>query len=121
YLYLLDMTPESGMRNHTNAGLMTVGQSYVDPGGGLTITLAAIDNTSATVMIEGTGTGSDTCSDSTPFTGPGPDGQSCGPVTGLVDGGVSPPTDGGTDTGAGGRGTGGRQGVGAGMDGGVGG
>jgi MYXO-CTERM domain-containing protein len=115
YLYMLDMTPESGMRNHTTAGLMTVGQTFVDPAGGLTITLAAIDNSSATVMVQGTGTGSDTCADSTPFTGPGPDGTSCGPVTGIVgDGGVVPPADGGTGISTGGRpgGTGGLSGMG---------
>ncbi len=108
YLYMLDMTPEASRADHTNAGLMTVGQSFEDPAGGLTITLTAIDAGSATVMVTSNATGSDTCSDATPFTAPGPDATSCTGVTGIVDGGVS------ATGGAGGSGTGGRAGTGGG-------
>ena len=105
YNYLLDMTPEA-RADLTNAGLMTVGQTYMDPGGGLTITLMAIDASSATVSITSSGTGAATCVDATPFTAPGPGGDSCGPLaTGASDGGVTTPDGGATDgPGAGGRG-----------------
>jgi hypothetical protein len=97
YVYLLDLTPETGRANLTNAGLRTVGQSYMDPAGGLTFTLTAISNTSATVTVTSTaGTGAATCVDGTAFTAPGPDGTSCGPLAG---GGAA---DGGTVTGTGG-------------------
>ena len=97
YNYLLDMTPEA-RADLTNAGLMTVGQTYMDPGGGLTITLMAIDATSATVSITSSGTGAATCVDATAFTAPGPGGDSCGPLaTGSSDGGVSTPDGGATD------------------------
>ncbi len=120
YLYLLDLTPEAGRANLNNAGLMTVGQSYTDPAGGLTFTLIAIDNTSATVSITGgTGTTGPTCVDMTPFTAPGPGASSCGPLATISgDGGVTGPTDArpgtggapGTGTGGTGAGTGGRAG-----------
>ena len=106
YLYLLDLKPEAGQANLSNAGLMTVGQSYSDPAGGLTFTLMAIDARSATVNITTTATGAATCVDSTPFTLPGPDGTSCGPLAGTG-------TDAGTAAGTGGAsGTGGRAGTG---------
>ena len=94
YLYLLDLTPEAGRANLNNAGLMTVGQSYTDPAGGLTFTLMAIDNTSATVSITGGGTTTATCSDMTAFMAPGPGASSCGPLATISgDGGVTGPTD----------------------------
>lgn len=97
YNYLLDMTPEA-RADLTNAGLMTVGQTYMDPGGGLTITLMAIDANSATVSITSSGTAGATCVDATAFTAPGPGGDSCGPLaTGSTDGGVSTPDGGATD------------------------
>ena len=34
YLYVLDMVPEAGRADLSNAGLRTVGQSYADPGAG---------------------------------------------------------------------------------------
>ena len=55
YLYMLDLKPEAGRANHNNAGLMTVGQTYSDPAGGLTFTLMAIDDRSATVNVTSTG------------------------------------------------------------------
>ncbi len=117
YLYLLDLTPEAARANLNNAGLMTVGQSYTDPAGGLTFTLMAIDNTSATVSVTGaTGTGGATCADTTAFTAPGPGASSCGALATITgDGGVTTtdarPGAGGT-TGAGGAtaGTGGKAG-----------
>lgn len=113
YLYLLDLTPEAGRANLNNAGLMTVGQSYTDPAGGLTFTLMAIDNTSATVSVTGgTGTAGPTCVDMTPFSAPGPGASSCGPLaTSGGDGGVTGPTDARPGTG-GAPGTGGRTGTG---------
>jgi MYXO-CTERM domain-containing protein len=88
YLYVLDMLPESGRADLTNAGLMTVGQSYADPAGGLTITLMSISATMATVSVTTNATGANTCVDATPFSAPGPDGTSCAPVT-SSDGGTS--------------------------------
>jgi hypothetical protein len=113
YLYLLDLTPEAGRANLNNAGLMTVGQSYTDPAGGLTFTLMAIDNTSATVSITGgTGTAGPTCVDMTPFTAPGPGASSCSALATISgDGGVTGPTDARPGTG-GAPGTGGRTGTG---------
>jgi hypothetical protein len=119
YLYLLDLTPEAGRANLNNAGLMTVGQSYTDPAGGLTFTLMAIDNTSATVSITGGGTTTATCSDMTAFTAPGPGASSCGPLATISgDGGVTGPTDarppgtgGASGTGGSSAGMGGRAGA----------
>lgn len=108
YNYVLDMTPEA-RADLTNAGLMTVGQSYSDPLGGLTIKLDAIDATSATVTITSSAAGASgaTCVDATPFTAPGPGASSCGPLTAgpTTDGGA--PVDGGASTDAGASGTGG--------------
>jgi MYXO-CTERM domain-containing protein len=130
YLYVLDLTPEANRADLTNAGLMTAGQSFQDPAGGLTFTLMAIDNRSATVNVTMTGgTGTTMCADSTPFTAPGPDATSCNALVGS-DGGLPPPstgsggTAGGTDAGrdagrdgggttsTGGAGTGGATGAG---------
>jgi hypothetical protein len=115
YLYLLDLKPEAGQANLNNAGLMTVGQTYTDPAGGLTFTLMAIDAKSATVNVTTTATGAATCVDGTAFTLPGPDATSCGPLAGGgADGGTTAGTGGATGTGgAGGRaGTGGTTGSG---------
>jgi hypothetical protein len=95
YVYLLDMNPSTTTLN--DAGL-TAGKSYMDPGGGLTVTVNSIDNASASVTITTSGTGALTCGDSSAFTAPGPDATSCGPLFG-----------GGTSTGAGGS-TGGTSG-----------
>jgi MYXO-CTERM domain-containing protein len=104
YLYVLDLVPESGRVDLTNAGLMTVGQSYTDPAGGLTITLTAIGPTGATVDVTTTAAGSNTCVDASSFTAPGPDGTSCGPLASSTDGGVA------STGGASGAGTGGAAG-----------
>jgi hypothetical protein len=100
YVYLLDTNP--GTTTLNDAGLRA-GNSYTDPGGGLTITVNSIDMNSANVTITTTGTGALTCGDNTAFTAPGPDATSCGPLFG-----------GGTSTGAGGSsgGAGGRGGSG---------
>ncbi len=117
YLYLLDLKPEAGQVNLQNAGLTTVGQTYTDPAGGLTFTLMAIDNTSATVNITSTATGGNTCSDMTPFTAPGPGASSCGALATISgDGGVTGPTDARPGTG-GAAGTGGAGGASAGTGG----
>jgi MYXO-CTERM domain-containing protein len=103
YLYLLDMVPSTTTLN--DAGLMTVGQSYADPGGGLTITLTAISTTSATVTVtSAAGTGGHTCADNSAFTAPGPDATSCGPLVGASDAGP-PVIIGGSDAGGGTGGT----------------
>jgi len=90
YVYLLDTNPNTTTLN--DAGL-TAGKSYMDPGGGLTITVNSIDTTSASVTITTSGTGALTCGDNAAFTAPGPGASSCGPLFG-----------GGTSTGTGGRG-----------------
>ncbi len=91
YVYMLDLAP--GTTTHTDAGLRTVGQSYSDPSGGFTVTLDAIDTRSASVSITTGGTGSLTCVDGTPFTAPGLDATSCGPLFGG--GGATQPGTGG--------------------------
>jgi hypothetical protein len=97
YVYVLDTNP--GTTTLNDAGL-TAGKSYMDPAGGLTVTVNSIDNASASVTITTGGTGALTCGDNSAFTAPGPDATSCGPLFG-----------GGTSTGAGGS-TGGRGGAG---------
>lgn len=114
YVYVLDMVPESGRADLSNAGLLSVGQNYRDPVGGLTITLTAINAQGATVEVTTTATGANTCADGTTFTAPGPDHTSCSMVTGG-DGGVVTGTGGATG------GTGGRAGTGGRPDGGNGG
>jgi len=104
YVYLLDTKPATTTLN--DAGLRA-GESYMDPGGGLTITVNSIDNASANVTITTAGTGGLTCGGTNPpaFTAPGPGASSCGPLFG-----------GGTSTGVGGSGggAGGRGGAGGG-------
>jgi len=96
YVYLLDTQP--GTTTLNDAGLKA-GQSYMDPGGGLTITVNSIDNTQANVTITSSGTGALTCGNSMAFTAPGPGATSCGPLFG----GTGTGGTGGT-TGTGGRG-----------------
>ena len=112
YVYLLDMNP--GTTTYSDAGLKA-GGTYMDPGGGLTITVNSIDNASANVTITTTGTGSLVCGDSSAFAAPGPDATSCGPLFG---GGTSTGT-GGSAGGAGGRGGAGGAGGGSGGRGGT--
>jgi MYXO-CTERM domain-containing protein len=86
YLYVLDQAPGTATLN--DAGLMTAGQSYQDPGGGLTITLQAIDARSATVSITtSAATAAHVCADQTAFTAPGLDATSCGALVGGGDAG----------------------------------
>ena len=93
YVYLLDTQP--GTTTLNDSGLKA-GQTYMDPGGGLTITVNSIDNTQANVTITSSGTGALTCGNSMAFTAPGPGASSCGPLFGG--------TGTGGTTGAGGRG-----------------
>jgi hypothetical protein len=110
YVYMLDLAP--GTTTHTDAGLRTAGQSYSDPSGGMTVTLNAIDNQSASITVTTGGSGALTCADGAAFVAPGPGPSSCGPLAGAVDGGVPPGSGGrsGGSGGAGGRGTGGAGG-----------
>ncbi len=93
YVYLLDTQP--GTTTLNDSGLKA-GQTYMDPGGGLTITVNSIDNTQANVTITSSGTGALTCGNNMAFTAPGPGASSCGPLFGG--------TGTGGTTGAGGRG-----------------
>ena len=84
--YLLDQSPATPL---SDAGLTAAGQSFRDPGGGLTITVDAIDAKGATLTITTTAAETpSTCIDGTPFTAPGPDSTSCGGLA-TVDGGIS--------------------------------
>jgi MYXO-CTERM domain-containing protein len=106
YVYLLDLTPAT--TSQTDGGLK-VGQPYTDPAGGLTITLDALDNLSATVTVTTTGTAALTCRDATVFTPPGMGSSSCD-LAGV--GGASGTTGSGGATGSGGRaGSGGATGT----------
>ena len=78
HTFLLDLTPSTSQLS--DAGLASVGQSFADPGGGLTFTLDAISMTSASVRITGNGTGMHTCQGGVAFTAPGP--ADCGMGTG---------------------------------------
>jgi hypothetical protein len=87
YVYLLDQTPAT--TSLTDSGLSAAGQSFVDPAGGLTITVDAIDAKSATVSVTTMGgQGDATCADGTTFAAPGPGATSCGALS-TVDGGSS--------------------------------
>jgi len=93
YVYLLDTNPSTTTLNDSG---LKAGGTYMDPGGGLTITVNSIDNASASVTITSSGTGALTCGNSMAFTAPGPGASSCGPLFGG--------TGTGGTTGAGGRG-----------------
>jgi MYXO-CTERM domain-containing protein len=88
HTFLLDLTPSTSQLS--DAGLATVGQSFADPGGGLTFTLDAISMTSASVRITGNGTGMHTCQGGTAFTAPGPADCGMGPGGGGGMGGAGP-------------------------------
>jgi len=88
--FLLDLTPATMQLN--DAGLATVGQSFSDPGGGLTFTLDAVSMTSATVTISGNASGAHTCQDGMAFTAPGP--ADCGMGSGGSGMGGAGPTGG---------------------------
>ena len=80
HTFLLDLTPDTSALS--DAGLASVGQSFQDPAGGLTITLDAISESGAVITVAGNGTGAHTCDDDTAFTAPGP--TSCGDGAGGV-------------------------------------
>jgi len=103
HTFLLDMTPTTtGSRAFTDAAL-PVGQTFNDPGGGLSITATAVSATQATITVtmEG-GTGAPTCLDGSMFEAPGPGPESCGAAGGAN----------GTGSGGAGAGTGGSMGAG---------
>ena len=104
YVYVLNQTPAT--TDMSKAGLMTVGQQFADPAGGVTITLMAIDAKSATVSVTMTATGSSTCLDNTAFTGPGAGPESCGGLA-TLDGGVLEASSGSSGDGGAGGGSGG--------------
>jgi MYXO-CTERM domain-containing protein len=101
---LLNMTPS----NSSFTGLTSVGQSFVDPAGGPTITLQAISATGATIAITNPkGSGSPTCIDGTALSGAGP--TTCGAGEGGTGGTGGAGTGGTSGTGGvGGMATGGR-------------
>ncbi|HEY8923434.1 MAG TPA: hypothetical protein VIU64_03575, partial [Polyangia bacterium] len=105
HTFLLDMTPTTTGSRAFNDAALPVGQTFNDPGGGLSITATAVSATQATitVTIEG-GTGAPTCLDGSMFEAPGPGPESCGAAggaNGTGSGGASAASGGAT--GAGGR------------------
>jgi hypothetical protein len=110
HTWLLDMNP--GTATFSDAA-MTVGQTFADPAGGVTITATAVSAASATiaVMIDN-GQGAPTCLDGTTLAPPGPpscEGAGAGGSTGGAGGstggaGGSTGGAGGTDGGASGAG-----------------
>jgi MYXO-CTERM domain-containing protein len=91
HTWLLDMVP--GTASNADAAL-TVGKTYTDPAGGLSITVMAVDANQATIKVEMTGSGMNTCMDGAPFQAPGPGPESCQAIDPTGDGGVIS-TDGG--------------------------
>jgi MYXO-CTERM domain-containing protein len=107
--FLLDLTPAT--MQLSDAGLATAGQSFSDPGGGLTFTLDAVSMTSATVTVSGNGSGAHTCVNGMAFTAPGP--ADCGMGSGGSGMGGAGATGGaGAAGGAGGSSQGGAAGLG---------
>ena len=104
-----EFSASTGYADHTFLvqRLTTAGSSFVDPAGGLTITLEAIDTMSATINVTGPAAGSPTCLGGAAFTAPGPGPTSCV-------GGVGGAAGGGTGGAAGRAGTGGAGAGGAG-------
>jgi MYXO-CTERM domain-containing protein len=101
HTWLLDMHPAAAgaAANFNDAGFK-VGETFTDPAGGLTVTVTAMDATSATVHVEVTGgTGAPTCLDGTTYV---PSATQCsGPTGGAGDAGggsviVPPPPDAGS-------------------------
>ena len=120
YVYLLDQTPEGGNNpNLVNAGL-GVGQSFVDPAGGVTIKVNTVsqDKAEIAVTLDGASAGL-TCLDGSSFTAPGPDQTSCGAAVGPGGAGgmggmgemASAGAGGGAGANAGGAGAGGTGGT----------
>jgi hypothetical protein len=116
HTFLLDMKPSTGSSSgFSDAGLVT-GQSFSDPGGGLTITATSVSATSATIEVTYTVQGgAPTCLDGSTFTPPGVAtcGDGPGPGTGGAGGSTGMGGAGGATGGRGGAGgaTGGRGGA----------
>ena len=73
HTYLLDMNPATTGSSGLNDAGLSVGQTFNDPAGGLTITNMAMSNSQATIQVTYTnGSGAPTCLDSTTFSPPGP-------------------------------------------------
>jgi MYXO-CTERM domain-containing protein len=74
HTWFLDMKPATPALDGLSAG-----ESFSDPTGSPTITVVSLDNTKAVVKVSfmGGGTGTPTCLDDTPFTGPGAGPESC--------------------------------------------
>src|SRR5439155_10131781 len=73
HTYLLDMNPSTTGSSGLNDAGLAVGQTFSDPGGGLTITNVAMSNAQATIQVTyTTGSGDPTCLDNSVFTPPGP-------------------------------------------------
>jgi hypothetical protein len=112
HTYLLDMNPSTTGQSGLNDAGLSVGQTFNDPAGGLSITNMATSNSSATIQVTYTaGSGSPTCLDGTTFNPPGPTDCGMGNTTGTGGAGGSTGTGGaggatgtGGSTGAGGRG-----------------
>src|SRR5262245_26825443 len=105
HTFLLDM--QASTSSFSDAAF-TVGQTYMDPGGGLSITVQAVSMQSATIQVTYSpdpGT-APTCLDNTTFSPPGP--ITCGTGTGGMGGTGG---TGGTGGAGGGAGTGGRGGT----------
>ena len=116
--WLLDMNPSTT----SSFDGLTVGQSFMDPDGSITITVNSADATKAEIQIDiqGGAGGGPMCMDGSTLSAPGP--VDCGAGSGTGSGGAAGGTGGasasggrsgsGGVTGAGGRGTGGGTGAG---------
>src|SRR5262249_1733191 len=113
HTYLLDMNPATTGQSGLNDAGLTVGQTYTDPAGSLTITNMAMSNSSATIQVTYTsgGTRTPTCRHGSALTAPGPTDCSMGNPTGTGGAGGSTGT-GGSGGSAGTGGSTGRGGAG---------
>jgi len=102
HTFLLDMNPSTSSFD----GMTTAGQSFTDPGGGLTFSVVSIDSTHATIQVtyDNASGAAATCIDGTTLAGAGP--VDCTSTTGT--GGAG----GGGGTGGGAGGTSGAAGAG---------
>jgi hypothetical protein len=117
HTFLLDMNPSTS----TYDGMTAAGQSFSDPGGGLTFSLMSIDATHAVVQVTYTSASAApaTCMDGTTLAGAGP--IDCGATTGSGGAGGAGGSGGGAGAGGGRGGAGGGGTSGAGGRGGAGG
>ena len=108
------------MNPSTNSfdGITAAGQSFADPGGGLTFSVVSIDSTHATIQVayDSASGAAPTCIDGTPLEGAGPIDCTSTGAGGAGGGGGSAGGAGGMSgaAGAGGAGRGGSGGAGAG-------